>query len=760
MKATFFSLLFSVFQFEATTQSLVDYVNPLIGTAPASTISALKHSEAGNEKNAQTIPAVTAPFAMTQWTAQTRSTELKCIAPYYFTDKLFSGYRGSHWLSGSCTQDYGSVTIMPITGILKTKAEEYGCTLNHQKEKSMAHYYSLQLDQYNLFTEITATSRASIQKYTALKEDSLHILITPNSDEKQGFVFIDTLKNMVWGYNPVHRIYQGWGEYAGFKGWFCIKANKKHISFGTFNSNQIHRRSISENNDKAGAYISFLMNKDESLTLKIGTSFTSLEGAIKNLESEIGNQDFEEIKTKSADIWNDILCSILIETPHSDDKKIFYTSLYHSFQHPRTFNDVDGSYPAFSKGMPIQKMITGDYFDDFSMWDIYRAQLPLIEIINPGLAESFVRSLIVKGEQGGWLPIFPCWNSYTAAMIGDHVSAYIASVYAKGLRNFDVAKAFNLMRKNAFESPTDYTEYRNGMGRRALTSYLKYGFIPMEDSVQEAFHKKEQVSRTLEYAYDDYALSTMASSLSKPDDFKLLTSRSYYYKNIFDPSVGMMRGKYSYGAWYKSFNADKREVYITEGTPRQYSLYVPHDVKGFSNLVGGEKKLESYLDSLFIKDEYWHGNEPGHQIPFMYNYTPSPWKTQKYVQKILKEEYTGDHGGLSGNDDAGQMSAWQVFASMGFYPMNPISGEYMLCTPKYEKIEIRNNTNTSCKISCIKSNENDIYIKSIKWNGKPYSKNYITYSMIRSGGHLEITSSSKPTDWGAKKSSRGFSLTK
>jgi predicted alpha-1,2-mannosidase len=314
------------------------------------------------------------------------------------------------------------------------------------------------------------------------------------------------------------------------------------------------------------------------------------------------------------------------------------------------------------------------------------------------------------------------------------------------------------MRKNTFETPKDFTEYKNGMGRRALPSYIKYGFIPMEDSVQEAFHKKEQVSRTLEYAFDDYALSVVAKGLNKTADYKKLQQRSLNYKNVFDKSVGMVRGKYSSGKWVVPFNADKRESYITEGTPRQYTFYVPQDINGLSKIMGGTKKLENALDSLFTKKEYWHGNEPGHQIPFMYNYTSSPYKTQRIVQKILQEEYSDGAGGLSGNDDAGQMSAWYIFAAMGFYPVNPVSDEYLLCTPLFDAITLQLQ-NHQLKIVCKKQSPQSIYIKKILWNGKVYDKNFIRYADIMKGGLIEIELSDTPTGWGSKAGNRASSLT-
>ena len=429
-------------------------------------------------------------------------------------------------------------------------------------------------------------------------------------------------------------------------------------------------------------------------------------------------------------------------------------------QHPRLFNDVDGTYPEFAGNYKLNKMASGNYYDDFSMWDIYRAHLPLFEILQPELINNSVRSMILKGQQGGWLPIFPCWNSYTAAMIGDHVTAFIASAYVKGIRNYDVAEAYRLMRQNAFNqsSPQDY---KDGKGRRALGSYLKYGYIPMEDSVPEAFHKKEQVSRTLEYAFDDFALAKVAQGFGKTNDYSELINRSLNYRNVFDPSVKMVRGRYINKSWYQPFNPTSKEPYITEGTPQQYTFYVPHDVKGLASLIGGKVQLQTSLDKLFDGGEYWHGNEPGHQIPFMYNYTPSPWKTQLRVKQILEDEYSDGPGGLSGNDDAGQMSAWYVFASLGFYPLNPVSNQYLLTAPLFKNYTIALANGKKFKVLTHKQSDASAYISSVKFNGKPYSKNYLRHAMIINGGLLEISLTDKPSKtWATKEIEQPDSLTK
>jgi predicted alpha-1,2-mannosidase len=738
-------------------QDLVQYVQPLSGTASATTISAIKHSETGGtEANANTIPAVTLPFAMTQWTPQTRTTEIKCQPPYYYKDSILSGFRGTHWLSGSCTQDYGSFTIMPVAGKLKTTVQEYAIPFSHSNEIATPAYYKLSAGKVT--TEITSTLRCGMMQFTMEADDSLYLLVLPNSDNAKGFVKIDKIKGEIWGYNPAHRIYQGWGELAGFNGWFYIKVEKPVANGGTFSGNELFFADSIFNRKDIGVYAGFAMKKGEVLRIRIGTSFSSVAGAKHNLAKEIAGKSFNEILAEAKYTWEKALAQITIRTADEKNKRIFYTAFYHAMQHPRLMSDVDGTYPKFAGKNELKRIANGNYYDDFSMWDIFRAQLPLFEILKPSLTNQFVQSLIVKGEQGGWLPIFPCWNSYTAAMIGDHATAFIASAYNRGIRNYDINTAYQLMRKNAFEAPAIFEEYKNGMGRRALSSYLKYGFIPMEDSVQEAFHKKEQVSRTLEYAFDDYALATLAKGLNKSADYKKLQLRARNYKNVFDRSVNMVRGKYIDGGWIQNFNAEKREPYITEGTPRQYTFYVPQDVPGLAKLMGGEKNLENSLDSLFEKNEYWHGNEPGHQIPFMYNYTAAPWKTQQVVRKILAEEYSDGPGGLSGNDDAGQMSAWYVFAAMGLYPLNPVSGDYLLAAPIVDTVTILLENGKAFTISCHKISATAAYISRVAWRGKTYTKNFISHQLLLQGGKLELWLVDQPTTWGSELKNRPAGL--
>jgi len=740
----------------AQVPGLVKYVNPLAGTATATTPSALKHGDV-LANFANTVPAVCTPFAMTQWTPQTQAAEKKCIPPYYYKDNNFEGFRGSHWISGSCMQDYGSVTIMPITGKLKTT--NYYAQYNHKDEHSTPYLYTVGLPSYKIHTGVTATPRCGIIEVTADAADSLYLIITPNSDWGEGYIKVDAKHNEIYGYNPVHRIYQGWGKPAGFNGYFVIKVEKAIGKNGTFitDNNNLPDSLMSRKN--RGAYVGFKLQKGEKLHIRIGTSFSSLEGARKNLAAELPGWDFNAVAAKSKAIWEQALKQIEVNTDNQSDKHIFYTSLYHSMQAPHLYNDVDGTYPQFSSDHKLAT-IKGNYYCDFSLWDVFRAELPFYEILKPAFINNIVQSLMTMGDQGGWLPIFPCWDNYTSEMVGDHTSSVITSAYLKGISKDNVQNAYRLMRQNAFDQPKNWKDYVDGKGRRALDSYLKYGYIPLEDSVKEAFHKMEQVSRSLEYNYDDFALSQMAKKLGKTDDYNTLTKRAMYYKNLFDPSVGFVRGRMRDGTFTKHFNPDSTQTYITEGTPRQYTFYVPQDVPGLAKLMGGRDKLESALDDLFAKNEYWHGNEPGHQIPFMYNFTAQPWKTQKAVRTILYGEYSNGPGGLGGNDDAGQMSAWYMFASMGFYPLNPISGQFLLCSPIFDNVTINLTNGKKLQVVTHKKSKNSMYINVVKWNGQAYSKNYITYANIMKGGTLDIYLQDEPDkNWGADVAQQPFGLT-
>jgi len=727
-------------------ENLIKYVNPYIGTSFSTTPSILKHGESASEDKGQTVPAVGFPYALTNWVPQTRATEQKCIAPYYHHDSLFSGIRASHWMSGSCTQDYGSVTIMPVTGNPGVPADERQSLFSHEDEVVSPAYYSVYLDEYDVLTQVTGKIYSGIIKVQSESHEEITFIIEPNSDEGEGFIQVIPEKNEIIGYNPAHRIYQGWGGYAGFSGYFVIKFNNEFTKYGVWEKDT---RFDGENlavgdGFGVGAYVTVSPGKANDAKVKIGTSFTSLEAARNNLAGEIDHWDFEQVKLEATRAWNNALNQVQVEGGTEDQKIIYYTALYHAKLLPRIFSDADGSYVGFADDSTVHKAQGYDYYVDFTTWDSYRAVQPLMTILEPSRSLDIVKSLINKAEQGDWLPIFPCWNNYTSGMIGDHLISVIGDAYIKGIRNFDIEKAYHYMRKNAFESPESYEEYADGKGRRALDSYLKYGFIPLEDTINEAFHKNEQVSRTLEYAYDDFVLAEIARLLKKEDDYKDLVGRAKNYQNVFDTSTGFVRGRYADGTWIEDFDPYEKAFFITEGTPFQYTWYVPHDVDGLIDLMGGKEKYIDKLDLFFEQDEYWHGNEPSHHIAYIYAFADQGWKTQEKVREILIEEYENSPGGLSGNDDVGQMSAWAVFSMMGMYPVCPGKPEYILGSPVFDKMTLNLESGNKFIISAIDNSRDNKYITYATLNDKPLDRPYILHSEIMQGGQLKLIMGPEP----------------
>ena len=733
-------------------ETLQQCIDTRTGTAASITQTAGmfgKHTE----EYGQTLPAVLEPNGMNFWTPQTQDTEQKCIAPYYYRDSLMQGFRNSHWIVGGCTQDYGSMTFAALSGTLRCTPEKRGTRFSHHDEQATPSYYAVTLPDEQLKAEMTGRSRAAIFRFTYQKEGNAYLVVNPNSDEGEGYIEIDTLNKRIYGYNPVHRIYQGWGEPAGYSGHFVVEYQKELTGFGTFRKDSIFPSQTSICSGQGiGLYIRFRVNSDEKVLVKAASSFTDKDGALKNLAAEIPHWDFDQTHKELTNIWEQHLASVKIKTNDELARRKFYTALYHTSFLPRTFNDIDGRYPSFSTGEPIRQLAKDEtYYEDFSMWDTYRALHPLINLLHPTRGGQMMQSLVHKYEEGGWLPIFPCWNSYTAAMIGDHCIAALGDACVKGIRNFDVQKAYEGMRRNAFESPATHEEYVNGMGRRALQSYLQYGYIPLEDSVPDAFHKREQVSRTLEYAYDDFVLAQVAKRLGKTEDYETLMRRAQNYRNVIDPRTGYAQGRHADGTFLAEDNAFRFAPFITEGAPCHYTWYVPHDPYGLMECMGGEEAYVAKLDSMFSQGRYWHGNEPCHQVAFMFNYARQPWKTQRAVRHILQTEYLDAPGGLSGNDDAGQMSAWYVFAALGFYPVCPGTPYYALASPSFQEAVLTLENGNTFRLLAPEASAENIYIQRVTLDGKPYTKNYITHEDILRGGTMEFEMGPEPVPgWGNK----------
>lgn len=700
----------------------------------------------GTEHDGQTYPVVGMPFGMTGWTPETQPTEAKCVSPYYYKDSKLTGFRGSHWMSGTCTQDYGSVSLMPVVGELRVTPEARASRFSHSSEVMSPAFYSVFLEDYRTKVELTGTVHAGMLRLTFPSTGSRHLLVQPNARPGQGFIEIRPGQHEIVGYNPVVRLYQGAGESAGFSGYFVVRFREDIAQYGTWCGEVISNNSRSQSSgcSRLGGFVTFAKNTPASVLVKVGTSFTSIEEAEKNLEAEESGWDFNAVHSSTEKAWRQLLGRIEIEGGTPAQQTIFYTALFHASLAPRIVSDADGSYNGFAQQNRLHHAKPGTaYYDDFSLWDTFRALHPLLTILEPNRDQQMVQSLIDKGEQGGFLPIFPTWNSYTSEMIGDHAVAVIYDAYSKGLRDFDIDSAYRLIRQNALVTPP-HDQYIEGKGRRALDSYSHYGYIPLEDKVLDAFHRNEQVSRTLEYAYDDYLAAQFATALGHTADAKLFLGRSSNWRNVFDSSTGFVRGRYANGQWITPFDPSKPATFITEGVPWQYTFFVPHDIDGLISASGGSAKFIARLDGLFANNLYDQGNEPSHGIAYLYNRAGAPWKTQQRVRNILLMQFSTGPAGLPGNDDAGQMSAWYVLSAMGFYQECPGLPSYTIGSPLFTRIVIHQDNGKSFTILARGNSVQNIFVQSATLNGKPLPQLQFSHHDIVSGATLMLQMDDKP----------------
>ena len=713
-------------------------MNPLVGTA--------------NEGN--TFPGVGVPFGMTAWTPATNSTEKKGAIPYIYKAGRIVGFRGSHFLSGSATQDYGSFQLIAGSGSFPRDEAARGSSISHTDEHSRPYRYDVALPDLKVRASMTATARCGLLAFTFDQAGPAWAQVEDLARGADGTLTVDAAKREITGINPVRRIYLGNGKLAGFNGYVVVQFDHdfqagpawKGAGFAgtpaSMDALAVARNSSATNDFKpSGASITFQVRQGETVHARIGTSFVSVEEARLNLKAEMPTWDFASIEKGTHAAWDRELGRIEITGPDAD-RRVFYTSLYHAFQLPRVISDVSGTRPKFASGEPVQG--SGDYYDDFSAWDTFRALHPLLTILDPDRDAAMIRSLISKGEEGGFLPIFPAWNSYTSEMIGDHTTAIIGDAYLKGIRGFDMAKAYTLMRRNAFDQPATIAEYKDGRGRRALDDYLKLGYVPLENKVPDAFHQNEQVSRTLEYAYDDFVLAQVAKSLGHNDDAAALMKRAQNYRNVIDPSNGFARGRHADGTWDSPFDPGKPAKYITEGLPFQYTFFVPQDLTGLIQLEGGKAPFIAKLDELFAKNYYDHGNEPSHAITYLYDYAGQAWKTQQHVAEIREHWYQDRPDGLAGNDDAGQMSAWYLLSALGFYPVTPGIPAYEIGTPLLPSATLHLAGGKTFRIRAAGVSAENKYIQSATLNGQPLQRFWLRHAEIVSGGELVFRMGPQP----------------
>jgi predicted alpha-1,2-mannosidase len=704
----------------------------------------------GTAAEGQTFPATGVPFGMTQWTPQTREGETKCVAPYYAADTRIQGFRGSHFLSGSCAQDYGSFTLMPLTSPAHLDAEGRSSRFDRASEHAHPYLYSVDLADSGIHAEITGSERSGIMSFRFPEAQTTGWMDVENNLRLgRGTIHIDEQRQEITGENPVYRIYTGSGKPAGFSGYVVVQFDTPFSVGGTWKGQQRTVGGVDQSAEAGplGAFVSFKLASDRRVRVRIGTSLTSLAEARRNLAEEMPNWDFDAAVKRAEAAWNSALSTVEVGGD-SPDKTIFYTAMYHAMLLPRIASDRSGTYPRFGSldAAPAQVETAKDftYYDDYSVWDTFRAVHPLFTLLMPDRDRDMVRSLVAKGAQGGFLPIFPAWSSYTSEMTGDHVDAILADAYTKGIRGFDAEEAYRLMRKNAMEGPPTLALYQDGRGRRGLESYLKYGYLPLEDHVPYAYHKDEQVSRTLDYAFDDYEVSLMAAALGHKEDAALFAKRSANWKNVIDPETGFARGRHEDGSWVTPFNPAAAASYITEATPYVDTFFVPQDIPGLIGWLHGPQAFVEKLDGLFAQGLYDHGNEPSHHIAYLYDDAGAPAKTQMHIHDIMTRLYKNSTAGLIGNDDAGQMSAWYVMSAMGFYPVTPGSGRYSIGTPHFDEMLLHTGNGKTLHIHAEGAQADKFYIRSVRLNGKPLGRTWLLHSELIGGGDLVFEMSDQP----------------
>lgn len=727
------------------TKQPVDYVDVFIGT----------------KSPGHTFPGPMLPFGMVQLSPDTRNdhTSWPACAGYDYTDTSIIGFTHTH-LSGTGVPDLGDILFMPVTGKIKYNAGNpenpdsgYRSRYSHDREFAEPGYYSVTLDDYNIKAELTTTKRVGVHRYTYPKTDSTSIIIDL---EHRDPVIEAKLKIISPTEIAGYRRSKAWA--GNQRQYFVAQFSKPITSYQILNGEKIENTGSEFNNKKIIAALNFDSSEDEVL-VKVALSAVSIEGARKNLHEELTHWDFDKIKNEAKETWNTSLSKIKITDSNEDKKEIFYTSLYHSLLTPNLYNDVDGKY----RGMD-DKIHNAEGFNNytvFSLWDTFRGLHPLLTIIEPKITRDIVVTLQKKHEQFGEIPMWELAANDTRCMIGYHGVSVIADAYLKGITDIDPEKALQAMIESS------------NVKKRGINYYTELGFVPSNKSSQS-------VSKTLEYAYDDWCIAQMAKVLDKKDIYEEYSKRSRFFVNLFDKQTGFMRPRYSNRKWYEDFNPTSVEktynFNFTEGNSYQYSLFVPHDIASVINLVGGDEKFNQWLDNLFSKNseeeisedsdvsgligQYSHGNEPSHHLAYLYNYAGKPWKSQTTIHKILNEMYTSEPDGLCGNDDCGQMSAWYVLSSLGFYSVTPGSPEYVIGSPTFEKAEIHLDNGKTFTIKANNASKKNIHFSSLKLNGKDYPNTYLKHQDILNGGELvfEMTDTPNKT-WGTDLSNRPMSDT-
>lgn len=721
-KVNFFPLLFFIAAqlFSSTAFSQKDYtslVNPFIGTGG----------------HGHTYPGASMPFGMMQLSPDTRLKGWDGCSGYHYSDSSIYGFSHTH-LSGTGIEDYCDILLQPTTGEYQWMNEDYKSSFSHQNEKASPGYYSVKLDKYNIGVELTATPRTGLHRYSfpkGTKEsnvliDLLHRDIVLDSWLEQ--VDSVTLRGM--------RQSRSWANKQTL--FFVIRFSKPFTKYIVAQDEKLKGAIKKVNGRNIKAYTSFDLNDGEPLLVKVAISAVSVEGAMKNLEAEQKAFDFDGTRSQAIIAWNKELGKIEIEGGSKDEQVNFYTALYHASLNPNLYMDVDKQYRGTDDKIHIAEGFTN--YSVFSLWDTYRAYNPLMTIINRSKTKDWIHTFLHQYQNGGMLPVWELSANETFCMVGYHSVPVIVDAYEKGIKEFDAALALKAMRSYA-ESD-----------RFGLAWYRKNGYISND---KEA----ESVSKTLEYAYDDWCIAQLAKSLNDQDAYSTYIRRAQYYKNLFDPVSSHMRGKLG-GIWYSPFDPKEINHFFTEGNSWQYSFAAPQDISGLINLYGGKKRFAKNLNELFttvsqttgreqsdvtgLIGQYAQGNEPSHHMAYLFNYVNQPWQTQFYIHKICKEFYSNQPDGLIGNEDCGQMSAWFIMSAMGFYQLCPGRLEYTIGTPVFDKITINLEDGKKFIITASRKNKDDYYIQSAKLNNSTLSKSWFSHGDLAAGGELNLELDNEP----------------
>ncbi|MFL6257574.1 MAG: GH92 family glycosyl hydrolase, partial [Pyrinomonadaceae bacterium] len=676
------------------------------------------------------------------------------VYSYNYKDTTIRGFIGTHqpaiWMG-----DYGQVSLMPYSGELKMP--EPALPFRHEDETAAPNYYSVKMGDVGrrIGAELTATTRAGFLRFKFPASGASQVVVTACKSEAEGvrgFVQVNAAAREIVGYNPERMSAHLGPPLPNFKGYFVVQFDKPFASSGTWEGGEMHAGRTEQSGRHVGAYASFPTTEGEVVNVKVGTSFISLEQARENLRREIPAWDFERVKADGRRVWNEALGKIAIEGGSHDERVNFYTAMYHSLLFPRTFSEYGRYYSAFD-----DRVHNGVSYNDYSLWDTFRAEHPLLLLTEPERVPGMITSLVQMYEEGGWMPMWPN-PTYTGIMIGTHADSVIADAYVKGIRDFDLKKAYEASRKNAFVPPDGDTKTRwldrapwtAFEARGGLTYYMQLGYVPQDRT-------DESVSRTLEFAYDDFCVAQLAKAAGRMDDYAVLMKRSRNYRNLYDPAKGFMRPRLADGRWDdESWNSkEERMPGFTEGGPWTYLFCEMQDVPGMIELVGGREAFAAKLEENFKGGHYRHDNEPGHHYTYLFDYVGRAWRTQELVRETLRTKYQNSPDGLSGNDDCGQMSAWYIFSAMGFYPVTPGSPVYALGSPLFEKATIKlqgpYKKGPFTVIARNQSPENK-YVQSVTLNGRTLREPFIKHADIANGSTLVFVMGSRPNrSWGEEK---------